>query len=184
MDAAAHERRFHGDAGRLRSAARLALLERERVVELSLDGGAIGTVLDVGTGTGVFAEAFVAAGLKTTGIDPAVELLDMARAHAPQAVFMEAAAEQLPFADGSFDLVFLGHVLHETDDPESALREARRVAVRRLAILEWPYREEENGPPLAHRLPPARIFALAASAGLASLRRVELSHMDLYLWDR
>ena len=184
MDEAAHERRFHGGAERLRSAARIALLETSRVVGLCTDGGGIATVLDVGTGTGVFAQAFLEVGLSTTGIDPARELLALARTHAPQAVFMEAVAEKLPFADVSFDLVFLGHVLHETDNPEAALREARRTASKRVAVLEWPYRAEENGPPLAHRLSPDRIFLLAATAGLASLRRIELSHMDLYLWDR
>jgi len=180
----AHERRFHGGAERLRAPARIALLETPRVVGLCTAGGAIATVLDVGTGTGIFAEAFLKVGLKTTGIDPAIELLDLARAHAPQAVFVEAEAEKLPFADGSFDLVFLGHVLHETDDPETALREARRTAVKRVAILEWPYLAEDNGPPLAHRLSPERIFALSAAAGLPALHRVELSHMDLYVWDR
>jgi SAM-dependent methyltransferase len=179
-----HERRFRGDAERLRSPARIALLEAPRVVGLCTAGGAIATVLDVGTGTGIFAEVFLKAGLKTTGIDPAAELLTLARAHAPQAVFVEAEAEKLPFPDGSFDLVFLGQVLHETDAPETALREARRTALKRVAILEWPYRAEENGPPLAHRLSPERIFALSAAAGLTPLRRIKLSHMDLYVWDR
>jgi ubiquinone/menaquinone biosynthesis C-methylase UbiE len=184
MHDAQHERRFHGGAERLRAEARIALMEVPRVVMLCTDGAAYATVLDIGTGTGVFAEAFAAAGLKSTGIDPAAELLTVARTHAPQAVFLEAAAEHLPFADGSFDLVFFGHVLHETDDPDAALREARRVATKRIAILEWPFRAEESGPPLAHRLSPARVLEIAAAAGLASLRRIELTHMDLYLWDR
>jgi SAM-dependent methyltransferase len=184
MRDAAHERRFNGGADRLRAPARVALLETPRVVEICTDGAAIASVLDVGTGTGIFAEAFLAAGLTATGIDPSMELLSHARAHAPQAVFMEAVAEKLPFADGSFDLVFLGHVLHETDDPEAALREARRVSLKRVAVLEWPYRSEENGPPRAHRLSPERIFALSAATGLQPMRRIELHHMDLYVWDR
>ena len=55
---------------------------------------------------------------------------------------------------------------------------------KRIAILEWPYRAEEGGPPLAHRLSQARVFEIAAAAGLSSLRRIELSHMDFYTWDR
>lgn len=179
-----HEKRFQGGAERLRAPARLALLETSRVVAMCVDGGAVASVLDVGTGTGIFAEAFIAAGLKTTGIDPALELLALARSHAPQAAFVEAVAEKLPFADGSFDLVFLGLVLHETDDPEAALREARRASAKRVAVLEWPYRTEEQGPPLAHRLSPERIIALSASSGLGSPRRIELSHLVLYVWDR
>jgi ubiquinone/menaquinone biosynthesis C-methylase UbiE len=162
----------------------MALLEVPRVVAFCADGGAVASALDVGTGTGIFAEAFTHAGLTTKGIDPATELLAVARVHAPQAVFVEAVAEKLPFADGSFDLVFLGHVLHETDDPEAALREARRVAVKKIVILEWPYLAEENGPPLAHRLAPDRIFKLAEATGLVPLRRIQMTHMDLYLWER
>jgi SAM-dependent methyltransferase len=183
MHDAGHERRFNGSADRLRAPARIALLETPRVVGICMDGTGIASVLDVGTGTGLFAEAFLTAGLRATGIDPSMELLAHARAHAPRAVFMEAVAEKLPFADGSFDLVFLGHVLHETDDPETALREACRVSLRRVAVLEWPHRAEENGPPLAHRLSPERIIALSAAVGLAPPRRIELAHMDLYLWD-
>jgi 2-polyprenyl-3-methyl-5-hydroxy-6-metoxy-1,4-benzoquinol methylase len=93
----AHERKFHGGAERLRSPARIALLETPRGVGLCTAGGSIATVLDVGTGTGIFAEAFPRAGLKATGIDPAIKLLDLARAHTPQAVFVEAEAEKLPF---------------------------------------------------------------------------------------
>ena len=91
--------------------------------------------------------------------------------------------EELPFADGSFDLVFLGHVLHEADDPQAALREARRVAGKDrhpgVAVSRGGGRA-----PLAHRLSQARVFEIAAAAGLSSLRRIELSHMDFYTWDR
>jgi ubiquinone/menaquinone biosynthesis C-methylase UbiE len=179
-DTANHERRFHGTADRLRAADRIARLDVPRVVELSLAGLTATSVLDVGTGTGVFAEAFVAAGLTVTGIDTNADLLAVARGFAPTAQFKEAPAEQIPFPNGSFDLVFLGHVLHETDDPLAALREARRVARRRVAILEWPYREEPNGPPLAHRISPATVADLAARAGLAQVEAIRLAHMDFY----
>ena len=178
--APAHDKRFHGGAERLRAPERLALMEIPRVVELSAEGADILSVLDVGTGAGVFAQAFAERSLKVTGIDPNLELLEMARTAVPAAAFIEATAEVLPFADGSFDLVFLAHVLHETDDPEAALREARRVARARVAILEWPYRREDKGPPLEHRLKPERIAQAAARAGFTAVERIELGHMDFY----
>lgn len=177
---AAHERRFHGTADQLRAADRVARLNVPRVVALSLAGLTAASVLDVGTGTGIFAEAFAAAGLAVTGIDVNAALLTIAAEYAPAAQFREASAEQIPFPDDSFDLVFLGHVLHETDDPAAALREARRVARQRVAILEWPYRDEPHGPPLAHRMSPATVADLAASAGFSQVEAIPLEHMDFY----
>ncbi len=175
-----HERRFHGGAERLRMPERIRLLEIERVVRLSREGISIESVLDVGTGTGVFAEAFGKENLRVTGIDPDPDLLTVARKFAPHVAFQVAVAEKLPFEDGSFDLVFLGHVLHETDEPVAALSEARRVARKRIIILEWPYAQEDRGPPLAHRLSPERVLELATAAGFSSLERITLTHMELF----
>jgi SAM-dependent methyltransferase len=174
------EKRYHGDAGRLSAPERLARLQVDKVVGLCLEGAEIHSVLDAGTGTGIFAAAFAARGPRVTGIDVNAELLRRARAEAPGIEFQEAEVERLPFGERSFDLVFLGHVLHEADDPLAALREARRVARARVAVLEWPYRGEEHGPPLEHRLPPDRIRQLAQDAGYSRFESLGLTHMDLY----
>jgi ubiquinone/menaquinone biosynthesis C-methylase UbiE len=175
-----HERRFHGAADRLRAPERVARLDVSHVVALSLAGLTAANMLDVGTGTGIFAEAFAAAGLAVTGIDANPELLAVARGFAPTAQFREAAAEQIPFPDSSFDLVFLGLVLHEADGPLAALREARRVARLRVAILEWPYRDDQHGPPLPHRLSPTAVADLAARAGLVQVEAIPLEYTDYY----
>jgi len=175
-----HERRFQGDPDRLRTPDRLARLDVQRVVTLSLEGATLASVLDVGTGTGVFAEAFAAAGLEVAGIDANAEMLAAAAKYVPDAPLREAPAEQLPFADASFDLVFLGLVLHETDDPLAALKEAHRTARRRAAILEWAYRDEPPGPPLAHRLKPEMVADLAAKAGFRQVDATHLAHVSLY----
>ncbi|MGD0727272.1 MAG: class I SAM-dependent methyltransferase [Spirochaetia bacterium] len=175
-----HERRFHGGAERLHAPERVALLETGAVTRLCAEGIDAESVLDVGTGTGIFAEAFAGQSFRVTGIDPNRELLAVARAQVPSAAFREGVAEKLPFDDASFDLVFLGHVLHETDNPDAALREAKRVARKRVAILEWPYRKEDMGPPLEHRLQSSRITDLAGRAGFTAVERIELTHMDFY----
>ncbi len=175
-----NEKRYHGGAGRLSAPERLALLQVEEVVRLSLEGAAIRSVLDAGTGTGIFAAAFATRGLRVAGLDVDRELLAMARAAAPGVEFREGDVEELPFQERSFDLVFLGHVLHEADDPLKALREARRVAGARVAVLEWPYRSEAQGPPLEHRLRPERIQQLAEKAGFSAVERLAMKHMDLF----
>jgi ubiquinone/menaquinone biosynthesis C-methylase UbiE len=136
--------------------------------------------LDVGTGTGIFAEAFQAEGLKVSAIDVNPTLLEKAQSQLPSVAFKIGQAEDIPFADDSFDLVFLGHVLHETDDPLKALKEAKRVAVGRVVVLEWPYRDEEHGPPIEHRLKPEVVSDMADRAGLVRFEHLPLNHMDLY----
>jgi ubiquinone/menaquinone biosynthesis C-methylase UbiE len=175
-----HERRFRGEGDRLRSPERVGRLELSRVVALATEGLASPRVLDVGTGTGLFAEAFVAEGLAVAGIDANPSLLREARRLVPAVQFVAATAEAIPFADQGFDLTFLGLVLHEADDPAAALTEARRVSAMRVVVLEWPYLEEEHGPPLQHRLKPEKVRDIARQAGLAIVEHRKLAHTDLY----
>ena len=176
-----HDRHFHGGPERLRSPERVLLLEVERVVALSLDGIVASTVLDVGTGSGLFAEAFANKGLEVTGIDDSREMVDAAQGHVPQGHFRQALAEDLPFSDRAFDLVFLGLVLHETTSPVQALKEARRVAQQRVVVLEWPYKEEEQGPPQTDRLEPKMVARFAREAGFHACEEKPLSRMMFYL---
>ena len=79
-----HEHRFHGDVSRLRSPERLAWLEVDRVVELSLQGGNIRRVLDVGTGSGVLAlSAAILGAPRVVGIDVDGDALTYALANGP-----------------------------------------------------------------------------------------------------
>lgn len=175
-----HERRFHGEADRLRAPERIRLLEVDHVVALTTEGLKASRLIDIGTGTGVFAQAFAAIGLSVTGIDANPSLLTLAREIVPGVRFDEAPAEAIPCADGAFDIAFMGHVLHEADDPIKALMEARRVSNMRVVVLEWPYLQEEHGPPLAHRLEPQMIAEMAKRAGFEKVERLKLTYMDLY----
>jgi SAM-dependent methyltransferase len=66
-------------------------------------------VLDVATGTGNVALRAARSGARVTGLDLVPELLDVARSRASRAglevELVEGDAEELPFADGSFDRV-------------------------------------------------------------------------------
>lgn len=175
-----HEKRFDGGINKLRAPERVARLEVERVVDLCLEGVEIKNVLDVGTGSGLFAESFFKRGLQVAGIDANPEMLPAARHYVPQGDFREATAEALPFADASFDLVFLGLLLHESDDPLKALQETRRVSRQRVCILEWPYLDGEIGPPLAHRINPAEFAILARKVGFVKMATQELANLVFY----
>lgn len=164
----------------LRSPERLAPLEVTRVVDLCLEGINVSSVLDVGTGTGVFAEAFIPFASEVVGIDLSPEMIEAAKGYVPTARFEQAGVESIPAEDDAFDVVFLGLVLHETDDPLAALMEARRCAKTRVAALEWFYQEEEMGPPIDHRLKPDEVARLAQKAGFQNFESIPLAHLVLY----
>jgi ubiquinone/menaquinone biosynthesis C-methylase UbiE len=91
-----------------------------------------GEVLELGVGSGLNLAFYDPARVtKVTGIDPSAPLLARAApraAGAPVAVeLVEAAAEQLPFADRSFDSAVVTYSLCSVDDPARALAEVRRV---------------------------------------------------------
>jgi ubiquinone/menaquinone biosynthesis C-methylase UbiE len=164
----------------MRSPERVALLEIGRVVGLTVEGLEARTVLDVGTGTGLFAEAFLMAGLEPTGLDCDPVMLGAARAAVPGALFVGSRSESLPFPSRSFDIVFMGHVLHESPDQIASLREALRVSSSRVAILEWPCLDGGMGPPAGERLGPGAVRELASLAGAGMVEHIPLSHMNLF----
>lgn len=100
-------------------------------------------VLDVATGTGHSALAAARIGARVTGIDYVASLLDIARQRADaerlDAEFVEAPAEQLPFADASFDVVLSAIGVMFAADHQRAADELVRV-VRpggRIALASW-----------------------------------------------
>jgi ubiquinone/menaquinone biosynthesis C-methylase UbiE len=175
-----HEKRFSGTIERLRSAERVERLEVARVMGLCLEGMRVRSMLDVGTGSGLFAEGFAQHGLLVTGVDANPDMLPVARSFVPTGSFVQATQEALPFAAGSFDLLFFGVVLHEADDPMSTMQGAHRVSRRRVCLLEWPYKPGSSGPPLVHRLSPARLEQMFRQVGFSHWQRFKLSHTDLY----
>ena len=103
------------------------------------------SVLDVGTGTGVVALTAARAGARVTGLDLSPVLLDEARENARIAsqsaiVWTEGDAEQLPYADASFDIVLsqFGHMF--APRPEVVMAEMHRVLKPggRVAFATWP----------------------------------------------
>jgi SAM-dependent methyltransferase len=94
-----------GDFGQI---ANLIAPEGEQfIARLNLKPGV--TVLDIACGTGNTAIPAAKAGAKVVGVDIATNLLDQARTRAAAAhldiEFKEGDAEDLPCADGSFDVV-------------------------------------------------------------------------------
>lgn len=89
--------------------------------------------LDVATGTGNTAFALAEAGAVVTGVDISAGMLAQARERSSReglkVDFAEGEAENLPFEDGSFELVTARHAPHHFHDVPRFLREVHRVLV-------------------------------------------------------
>jgi ubiquinone/menaquinone biosynthesis C-methylase UbiE len=85
-------------------------------------------VLDIGCGTGAVAIHLARRhGCAVVGVDPSSEMLAVARAkHGRSVRFEQARAEELPFADGSFDRAIMVSVVHHLDALK-AFAEVHRV---------------------------------------------------------
>ena len=103
----------------------------DRILDLVVGGRGSLDALDVGCGTGFLSLELAGRGHRVSGIDFAPQMLAEARKKAAaQGVavrFEEGDAEQLPFAEGSFDLVMTRHVLWTLPHPEQAIDEWIRV---------------------------------------------------------
>jgi SAM-dependent methyltransferase len=93
-------------------------------------------VLDVGAGTGALTRELVARGGKVVAAEPSPEFVRTLRLRFPHVEVHEAPAEQLPFADDSFDVAVAQLVVAFLADASQAVREFRRVA-HRVAICMW-----------------------------------------------
>lgn len=80
-------------------------------------------VLDAGCGDGVFARAVAAP--TVVGVDAAAPMVERARSRGVDA--RQAGIEDLPFADGEFDVVVCNWVLYHLPDVEAGVRELARV---------------------------------------------------------
>jgi len=88
--------------------------------------------LDLATGTGLLALMVARTAAKVTGADVTLEMLEkaserMVSAGLDNVEFLEAAVSELPFPDGSFDLVTCRLAFHHFTDPAGALAEISRV---------------------------------------------------------
>lgn len=95
-------------------------------VSTMLSGIDAGTrLLDVGCGTGTLVESARAAGIDATGVEPDPEMAALAGRRIGEVVV--AGLPELPFDDGSFEVVTANFVLNHVDDPRLAARELSRV---------------------------------------------------------
>lgn len=98
------------------------------------------TALAVCGGSGMDAELLARAGARVVSADislgAARRVRERARRYGIEITPVVADAENLPFADRSFDLVYVHDGLHHLEHPEAGLAEMARVARRAVSITE------------------------------------------------
>jgi demethylmenaquinone methyltransferase / 2-methoxy-6-polyprenyl-1,4-benzoquinol methylase len=102
--------------------------------------------LDLCCGTGDLALALAQQGAATTGLDFSQPMLEVAaqrqrniKSQISSLKFIQGDAQQVPFPDGSFDIVTVGYGLRNLTSWEHGLNEMHRVARpgARLIVLEF-----------------------------------------------
>jgi ubiquinone/menaquinone biosynthesis C-methylase UbiE len=101
--------------------------------------GTPGTVLEVGCGAGTLAVQMAQAGCTVSAADVSLEAIRIAQETAQRAgveiIFHHAFAEELPFADQSFDYITCCHTLEHVRDLKATVAHLKRIARKRIVIL-------------------------------------------------
>lgn len=131
--AEAAERYFaaHADAWDSIRSLHVAETEVERAIDAALAGRGLGTLVDIGTGTGRMLELFAPRADQAIGIDRSSDMLRLARVKLASAG-VDSSLRQgdmyaLPLAGGTADCVIIHQVLHFAHAPAEAIAEAARV---------------------------------------------------------
>ena len=154
-------------------------------------------VLDVGCGPGALVAELVrrVGADSVTAVDPSEPFVAAARERHPGVTVLQAAAEELPFADGEFDAALAQLVVHFMADPGAGLREMARVTRPGgvVAACVWDH-AGGGGPPSLYweaareiaegvfdesRLAGARRGHLTELFESAGLREVEETHLEV-----
>jgi ubiquinone/menaquinone biosynthesis C-methylase UbiE len=121
----------------------IALLERECALTPA------SVVADVGSGTGILSELFLANGNRVFGVEPNPEMREAGQrllAGYPRFVSVDGRAEATTLPDASVDLVTAGQAFHWFDRPFARAEFARILKPGGWIVLIWNKRRKDGTP--------------------------------------
>ena len=123
----------------------------EQAIGRAMADRPLGTLVDIGTGTGRMIELLGPAAAQALGVDRSSEMLRLARVKLDKAGIADASLRQadmyaLPLGAGSADSVIIHQVLHYAQAPAAAIAEAARVLRPggRLLVVDFAAHERED----------------------------------------
>ena len=141
-DVVAMQREYYRVTAEQYDCAHMAETEHEIALAFMfsmIDQLKIGSVLDVGSGTGrvLCGMKYAHANVHAIGVEPSAALRKQGYAKGLRAdELIDGDVQQLAFHDGEFDLVCAFAVLHHVPDPRRAVREMLRVARKAVFISD------------------------------------------------
>lgn len=144
------------------------------------------TIVEIGAGTGLFAERFseLAPQAKVYAVDTEAGMLDWIREHrqgiAGCIVPVLSEERSVPLEDGIAELVTMLNLHHELEEPAAIYAEAYRLLAPRgqILVVDWAPVETPKGPPLAVRASAEQIAAFLEGAGFSEV----VVHDDALPW--
>lgn len=130
------------------------------------------TVLDIGVGTGFFAEVIAPMCARLIGVDRSPGMMDVFRGKESFKILSNVElrrgeADGLPVEDDACDVALHVNLLHEIDDVNKFHNEIKRVLKPggRLFCVDWHAKQTGMGPPLSHRVPVDKAIAMIEHDG-------------------
>ena len=135
------------------------------------------TIVEIGAGTGLFAQRFseMAPGATVYAADTEQPMLDWMREHRPgvatgSVVPVLSTETSVPLPDGGADIIMLLNVHHELAEPGAIYTEALRLLRPggQILVVDWAPKETPKGPPVEIRSSGESIAAMLGETGFSA----------------
>jgi len=169
---------------RLNDPKRLEILDLQKVIShFNLQGDI--TLVDIGTGTGIFAEAFLrllpdarcyALDIRQEAIDWIKENRETYKKGSLIPQIIQESKTQL--WNNATDFLFMITLHHELEEPVKLLKECRRIlkSQGKLLIADWRKDDtEQGGPPKEHRIDSSVAISHLETAGFKDIAEFNAS---------
>jgi len=138
------------------------------------------TLVEIGTGTGLFAEAFLnlLPEARCHALDISTEMIEWIRENRETDRLIPQVMEEsrTSLQDDTADFLFMISLHHELAEPVELLNECRRILKPggKVLVADWT-KESIDGPPVEHRTDASTAISHLEKAGFKDIRKFDAS---------